>query len=145
VKAKRRRCGTQMPTVAAGQDRGRQRLQGVQRGYLYSETKEHRYVGITAGDHEAAGRMLRRMSDQVEMPAAEERVGLIDGAAVDPKSIRSTWLGEGFGPGLLSLAGERAKGASRRVRGRVGRGPDVAPRLDAYFKTRGLPFRLFVL
>ena len=80
VKAKRRRCGHKcqpLPRAKIGADNAYKEFKV---GYLYSETKEHRYVGITAGDHEAAGRMLRRMSDQVEMPAAEERVGLIDGA-----------------------------------------------------------------
>lgn len=49
-------------------------------GYLYDEPKKHRYVGVAAGNHEAAGRMLKRMSDQVELPQAQERVALIDGA-----------------------------------------------------------------
>ena len=80
VKAKRRRCGHKcqpLPRAKTGADNAYKEFKV---GYLYSETKEHRYVGVTAGNHEAAGRMLRRMSDQIELPAAEERVGLIDGA-----------------------------------------------------------------
>lgn len=49
-------------------------------GYLYDEAKQRRYVGVTAGTHEAAGHMLRRMSDQVELKRADERVALVDGA-----------------------------------------------------------------
>ena len=48
--------------------------------YLYDEEKERRLVGVTAGNHEAAGRMLRRMSDQVQFRQADERIALIDGA-----------------------------------------------------------------
>jgi ribosome-associated translation inhibitor RaiA len=48
--------------------------------YLYDEAKKHRYVGVSAGNHEAAGRMLQRMSVQIAMPRADERVALIDGA-----------------------------------------------------------------
>ena len=80
VKAKRRRCGRKcqpLPRAKTGADNAYKEFKV---GYLYSETKEQRYVGVTAGNHEAAGRMLRRMSDQIELPAAEERVGLIDGA-----------------------------------------------------------------
>jgi uncharacterized protein UPF0236 len=49
-------------------------------GYLYDEAKQRRYVGVTAGNHEAAGHMLRRMSDQVELKQADERIALVDGA-----------------------------------------------------------------
>ena len=49
-------------------------------GYLYDDAKERRYVGVSAGNHEAAGRMLKRMSDQIQLPQAQERVALIDGA-----------------------------------------------------------------
>jgi hypothetical protein len=49
-------------------------------GYFYDEPKENRLVGVTGGNHEAAGRMLRRMGDQLELSQAEERVALIDGA-----------------------------------------------------------------
>jgi len=49
-------------------------------GYLYDEKKVRRSVGVTAGNHEAAGRMLRRMGDQVGLLEADERIALIDGA-----------------------------------------------------------------
>src|SRR5690606_2004204 len=37
-------------------------------------------VGVTSGNHEATGRMLRRMGDQIELRRAKEAVALIDGA-----------------------------------------------------------------
>lgn len=49
-------------------------------GYFYDERKTYRYVGVTSGNHEATGRMLRRMGDQIELGRAEEAVALIDGA-----------------------------------------------------------------
>jgi len=80
VKAKRRRCGRKrkpLPRLKPGADTA---YKEFKLGYLYDETKEHRYVNVTAGDHEVAGRMLKRMSDQVDLPQAQERVALIDGA-----------------------------------------------------------------
>lgn len=80
AKAKRQRCGRKrkpLPRLKPGADNAYKELK---LGYLYDETKEHRYVNVTAGNHEAAGRMLRRMSDQVAMPQAQERVAIVDGA-----------------------------------------------------------------
>ncbi len=80
VREKRRRRGRKcrpLPRAKVGSDNAYKEFRV---GYLYDETKQHRYVGVTSGNHEAAGRMLRRMSDQVELRQADERVALIDGA-----------------------------------------------------------------
>jgi hypothetical protein len=80
IREKRRRRGRKcqpLPLAKAGADNAYKEFKV---GYLYDETKRRRYVGATAGNHEAAGRMLRRMSDQVGFRQAEERVALIDGA-----------------------------------------------------------------
>jgi hypothetical protein len=80
VKAKRQRCGRKrkpLPRLRPGADNA---YKEFKLGYLYDEAKQRRYVSVTAGNHEAAGRMLRRMSDQVAMPQAQERVALVDGA-----------------------------------------------------------------
>ena len=80
LREKRKRRGRKcrpLPRAKAGADNAYKEFKV---GYLYSEKKEHRLVGVTAGNHEAAGRMLRRMSDQVEFLQADERVALIDGA-----------------------------------------------------------------
>jgi hypothetical protein len=80
VKAKRQRCGRKcqpLPRLKPGADGAYKEFKV---GYLYDETKDRRYVGVTAGNHEVAGRMLKRMSDQIAMPQAQERVALIDGA-----------------------------------------------------------------
>jgi hypothetical protein len=80
IREKRRRRGRKcrpLPPAKAGADNAYKEFKV---GYLYDEKKEHRLVGVTAGNHEAAGRMLRRLSDQVGLSQAEERIALIDGA-----------------------------------------------------------------
>ncbi len=80
VREKRRRRGRKskpLPRAKTGSDNAYKEFKV---GYLYDETKDHRYVGVTAGNHEVAGRMLKRMGDQVELPRAGERIALIDGA-----------------------------------------------------------------
>ena len=41
---------------------------------------QHRYVGATSGDHEAAGRLMQRMACQLELAKAQEKVANVDGA-----------------------------------------------------------------
>ena len=80
IREKRRRRGRKcqpLPKLKAGADNAYKEFKV---GYLYDERKKHRWVGVTAGNHEAAGRMLRRMGQQVDFPQADERVALIDGA-----------------------------------------------------------------
>jgi len=80
VRQKRRRRGRRckpLPRRKAGADNA---YKEFKIGYLYDEQKQHRYVGVTSGNHEAAGRMLRRMGFQIDLEQAEERVALIDGA-----------------------------------------------------------------
>jgi hypothetical protein len=80
VKLKRRRRGRKckpLPRLKPGSDNA---YKDFKVAYFYDETKQHRFVSVTAGNHEAAGRMLKRMSAQVELPRAEQRIALIDGA-----------------------------------------------------------------
>jgi hypothetical protein len=80
IRQKRRRSGRKckpLPRAKAGADNAYKEFKV---GVLYDETKKHRYVAVTSGNHEAAGRMLRRMSRQVELDRADERVAIIDGA-----------------------------------------------------------------
>jgi len=80
IRDKRRRRGRKckpLPRAKTGADNAYKEFKV---GYLYDEQKKHRLVGVTAGNHEAAGRMLRRMSDQVGFRQADERIALIDGA-----------------------------------------------------------------
>ncbi|QDU94498.1 hypothetical protein [Lignipirellula cremea] len=49
-------------------------------GVYYQQGMQRKYVGVTSGDCQAAGRMLRRMGDQLVIAQADECIGLIDGA-----------------------------------------------------------------
>ena len=80
IRQRRRRSGRKrrpLPRAKRGADNA---FKEFKVGYLYDESKKRRYVGVTSGNHEAAGRMLQRMSDQVQLPQADERIALIDGA-----------------------------------------------------------------
>jgi len=80
IRGKRQRGGRKckpLPRLRIGADNAYKEFKV---GYLYDETKQHRLVGVTAGNHEAAGRMLNRMSNQVQFPQAAQRIALIDGA-----------------------------------------------------------------
>ena len=80
IREKRRRRGRKcqpLPRAKRGADNAYKEFKV---GYLYDEHKAHRLVGVTAGNHEAAGRMLRWMANQIKLKQADERVALIDGA-----------------------------------------------------------------
>jgi hypothetical protein len=80
IRDKRRRRGRKckpLPRAKKGADCA---YKDFKVGYLYDESKRRKLVGVTSGNHEAAGRMLRRMSDQVELSEAQERIALVDGA-----------------------------------------------------------------
>jgi len=80
IRQKRRRRGRKskpLPKAKQGADNAYKEFRV---GHFYDETMQRRLVGITAGNHEAAGRMLQRMAGQVHLQQAEERIALIDGA-----------------------------------------------------------------
>jgi hypothetical protein len=80
VREKRRRRGRKckpLPRAKRGSDCA---YKDFKVGYVYDETKKHRLVGVRAGNHEAAGRLLWRMGGQVQLLEADECVALIDGA-----------------------------------------------------------------
>jgi hypothetical protein len=70
---------------------------------LYDEQKQRRYVGVTSGNHEAAGRMLRRMGFEVGLEQAEERVALVDGAPWIRNQIEFHGLTEDIGLAFYHL------------------------------------------
>lgn len=80
VREKRRRRGRKckpLPRLRQGADQAYKEFRIVN---FYDETQEHRYVGATSGDHEAAGRLMQRMAWQIELPKADEKIATIDGA-----------------------------------------------------------------
>jgi hypothetical protein len=80
VKERRRRCGKKcrpLPRAKPGSD---QAYKEFRLGVIYDEEQKHRYVSVTRGDHEATGRMLWNMAEEVELLQADERIANIDGA-----------------------------------------------------------------
>lgn len=80
IREKRRRRGRRcapLPRAKMGSDQAYKEFRVAN---FYDETMEHRYVGATRGDHEAAGHLMQRMACQVELAKAQEKVANIDGA-----------------------------------------------------------------
>ena len=80
VKDKRRRRGKKarpLPARKAGAD---QRYKEFKVVAYYDEAQAHRLVAGTRGNHEAAGRVMRREAGRVHLDQADERVGNVDGA-----------------------------------------------------------------
>jgi hypothetical protein len=80
IKEKRRRRGRKaqpLPALKAGADQHYKEFKIVA---YYDETQEHRLVCGTRGDHEAAGRMMRREAGRIRLDLADEKVGNVDGS-----------------------------------------------------------------
>lgn len=80
ILAKRRRRGHRckpLPRLRRGADCA---YKDFKVAHLYDESKQHRYVGVSAGNHEAAGRLMQRMGEHVGLNRTEEKIALIDGA-----------------------------------------------------------------
>jgi hypothetical protein len=67
-----------LAAVKGGSD---QRYKQVYLTAFYDQDKRRRLVGVTRKDHRALGRLLRREAARVRLRGADERVGLVDGAA----------------------------------------------------------------
>jgi hypothetical protein len=110
---KRRRRGRKCKPLARAKAGADNAYKEFKVGYLYDEKKECRLVGVTAGNHEAAGHMLRRMGAQVELSQADERVALIDGAPWIRNQIEFHGLTEDIGLDFYHLRDYAQK--TRRV------------------------------
>jgi hypothetical protein len=66
-----------LPAVKAGADQAYKEFKIV---LLYDQSAERRYVRATRKDHEHAGRLLGQAAAQVRLRAAQETVGIADGA-----------------------------------------------------------------
>jgi hypothetical protein len=97
IHQKRRRRGRRCKPLARRQSGADNAYKEFKVGYLYDERKQRRSVGVTAGNHEAAGRMLRRMGSQVDLQQADECVALIDGAPWIRNQIEFHGLTEDIG------------------------------------------------
>lgn len=80
IKEKRRRSGKKcrpLPARKIGADQSYKEFKLVT---LYDEEQKRRYVAGTRGDHAAAGRMMQRMSIQIGLQQADEKIANIDGS-----------------------------------------------------------------
>jgi hypothetical protein len=80
IKEQRRRRGRKarpLPPAKTGADQKYKEFKIVA---YYDETQEHRLVSGTRGDHEAAGRLMRREACRIRLDQAAEKVGNVDGA-----------------------------------------------------------------
>jgi hypothetical protein len=80
IKAKRRRRGKQarpLPALRPGADQKYKEFKIIA---YYDEAQEHRLVSGTRGDHEVAGRLMRREASRIRLDEADERVGNVDGS-----------------------------------------------------------------
>jgi hypothetical protein len=80
VKEKRRRRGKKCQPLARAKPGSDLPYKEFRLGVLYDEKQEHRYVSVTRGDHEATGRMLWNMAQEIDLLKADERIANIDGA-----------------------------------------------------------------
>lgn len=80
VKQKRRHCGKKrrpLPRAKPGAD---QRYKEFKIVTFYDEAQKHRHVAVTAGDHEAAGELMRRDASRLRLDLAADKVAIVDGA-----------------------------------------------------------------
>jgi hypothetical protein len=116
IRAKRRHRGRKckpLPRAKTGADCA---YKDFKVAYLYDEEKQHRYVGVSSGNHEAAGRLMQRMGQQVGLLQAEERIALIDGAPWIRNQIEFHGLTKQIGLDFYHLQ-ENAQKARRGIFG----------------------------
>ena len=78
--ARRARKGVRRKRLGAVKVGADQRYKQLYLTSFYNQDKSHRLVSVTRGDHAAMGKLLGRDAARLRLPAAEERVGLVDGA-----------------------------------------------------------------
>jgi hypothetical protein len=76
---KRRRCGKKRRALARIKRGANQRYKEFKAVALYDQEMEHRWVSVTRGDCQAAGRLMRRDAGRIGFRSADYRVGNIDG------------------------------------------------------------------
>jgi len=79
VLAKRRRCGKKRRALRRMKRGADQRYKEFKAVAFYDHEMEHRWVAVTRGDCQAAGRLMRRAAWQIGFGSADYRVGNIDG------------------------------------------------------------------
>jgi hypothetical protein len=81
IKAQRRRRGKKAQPLPARKPGADQKYKEFKIIAYYDETQDHRLVCGTRGDHEVAGRLMRRQAGRIRLDEADEKVGNVDGSA----------------------------------------------------------------
>ena len=92
TKQKRRKRGKKarpLPPKKRGADQGYKEFKIVA---YYDETQEHRLVCGTRGDHEEAGRWMRRQAGRIRLDLADQKVGNVDGSPWIRNQVRRQGL-----------------------------------------------------
>jgi hypothetical protein len=79
--SQRARKGVKRARLSAVKWGADQRYKQLYLTSFYNQDKSHRLVSVTRGDHEAMGKLLGRDAARLRLPAADERIGLVDGAS----------------------------------------------------------------
>jgi hypothetical protein len=80
IKQKRRRRGKKARPLPPSKRGADQRYKEFKIVAFYDESQEHRLVAGTRGDHEVAGRLMRREAGRIRLDQADEKVGNVDGS-----------------------------------------------------------------
>jgi hypothetical protein len=88
-RAKRGQRRPRLPAVKRGADRRYKQFNVVS---FYDHEQDHRLVLVTRKDHRESRKLLRRGASQLRIGAADESVGLIDGAPTLQKQFQSMKL-----------------------------------------------------
>jgi hypothetical protein len=80
IKQKRRRRGKKARPLPPSKRGADQRYKEFKIVAFYDEPQAHRLVCGTRGDHEVAGRLMRRQAGRIRLDLADEKVGNVDGS-----------------------------------------------------------------
>ena len=92
VKAKRRRGGKKCRVLRRAKAGSDQRHKEFKIVTYYDEPKKHRVVLGTKGNHQEAGRVMRRLAGRIDLDAASEKIGIVDGASWIRSQVESQSL-----------------------------------------------------
>jgi hypothetical protein len=80
IKQKRKQRGKKARPLPPRKEGADQHYKEFKIVAIYDETQDHRLVSGTQGDHEAAGRLMRREVSRIRLDLADEKVGNVDGS-----------------------------------------------------------------
>jgi hypothetical protein len=127
VKQKRRRRGRRCRPLPRAKAGAGQRYKEFKVVTYYDQEQEHRHVSVTRGDHNVAGRLMRRDAGRIGLGQADDKVGLFDGADWIKNQVQAQGLPlDDSGLDFYHLA-DNVHQARRAVYGEEGPGGEEAP------------------